>query len=157
MDKFRKYYFLVKTLQAFSGAKDRCENKNNNSYIRYCSRGIKCLLTLEQVRELFKRDNAFEMNKPSLDRIDSDGHYSLENCRFIENKENSLRATRKPVIQYDLGYNFIKKHNSIKEAAQSVGATPIEISKCCNLNVDRVADCYWEFENENDAYGGPNV
>lgn len=153
MDKFRNYYFLVKTLQAFKGAKDRCENPKNESYKIYGGRGIKCLVTLEQIRELFNRDNAFELNKPSLDRIDPDGNYTIENCRFIENRENALRATCKSVLKYDHGYNFIKKYRSIKEAAADNDVLPIDISRCCNLEVHNIFGNYYEFEDENDAKG----
>jgi hypothetical protein len=40
------------------------------------------------------RDKAFEMKRPSLDRIDTTGDYCLDNCRFIELKENLHRAKR---------------------------------------------------------------
>jgi len=157
VDKFREYYFLIKTLQAFKGARDRCENSKNNAYKRYGGRGIKFLLTLEQIREIFKRDNALNLSKPSLDRINADGDYSMDNCRFIENTANALRAIVKPVIQYDLGYNFIKRYDSITEAARAIGVEPKEISLCCNLETEKVDGYYWEFENPEDAIGGEDV
>ena len=37
------------------------------------------------------RDKAYEMKKPTVDRIDSLESYTLENCRYIEAVENSKR------------------------------------------------------------------
>lgn len=37
---------------------------------------------------LWVRDNAFDLIKPSLDRINSKENYSYDNCRFIELSKN---------------------------------------------------------------------
>jgi len=63
--------------------------KNSKFYV-----GVKNFLTKEAVAQLWERDNADELNQPSLDRIDSSGHYTFDNCRFIEMKENSKRAVK---------------------------------------------------------------
>ena len=52
------------------------------------------MLTLKQVRKLWFRDKAHTMQRPSLDRINSDGNYTFNNCRFIELRENISRATK---------------------------------------------------------------
>ena len=145
MDKFREYYFLIKTAQAFNGAKDRCENSRSQAFKRYGGRGIQCRITLEQVREIWKRDKAWELARPSLDRIDPNANYCMENCRFIENVENSRRANQKPVKQYDKGYNFIKEFPSIKKAADAVHTEPKDITLCCNLEVEFVGGYRWEW------------
>lgn len=58
-------------------------------YARYGGRGIEMRLTLQEIELLWNRDAAGSMKKPSIDRINSDGHYELSNCRFIERQENS--------------------------------------------------------------------
>jgi len=70
-------------------AKQRCTNPNNISYKWYGERGIEFKLTIEEVRNLYIRDNANDMKQPSIDRIYGDGNYSFGNCRFIELSENS--------------------------------------------------------------------
>jgi len=72
--------------------KQRCLNPKNKDYPRYGGRGIKLFLTCEQVGILWKRDSADRMKNPTIDRVDNDGHYTLENCRFLENVENSRRS-----------------------------------------------------------------
>lgn len=76
----------------FYNAKTRCENKNRKSYIRYGGRGIKFTLDMEQIRFIWFRDRAFLMSRPSLDRLDNNGNYCVENCRFMEFSENTRKG-----------------------------------------------------------------
>ena len=56
-----------------------------------CYRDIKCIISKEEIKELWFRDKAYLMEKPSIDRIDPLGYYTKYNCRFIELSENSSR------------------------------------------------------------------
>lgn len=68
--------------------KRRCSKKSHKSFKYYGGKGIKCLMTLEDLIILWKRDSAEKMKAPTIDRIDSNGNYEISNCRFIENSEN---------------------------------------------------------------------
>lgn len=57
----------------------------------YHKKGIKTYLNSADIKFLWDRDNAGELEHPSIDRINSDGHYTLDNCRFIELKDNLPR------------------------------------------------------------------
>jgi hypothetical protein len=46
---------------------------------------------MDDLEFLWNRDNASQMDRPSIDRIDSKGHYVLTNCRFIELLDNIRR------------------------------------------------------------------
>ena len=78
----------------FMNAKDRCTNKNNKNYIRYGGRGIQFKLTMEDLKYLWERDSATLLKDPCLDRIDNDGNYEINNCRFIERSENSIKGCK---------------------------------------------------------------
>ncbi len=73
----------------FFGIKNRCGNKNQPYY----KKGIKNFLNKEDIKFLWFRDKAYLLDKPSIDRINPDGHYIFENCRFIEFRDN-CKATR---------------------------------------------------------------
>lgn len=77
----------------FQNINTRCYNQKSLNFKHYGGKGIKNLLTLDQLIVLWKRDRANDQIRPSIDRIDSDKHYCLENCRFIELSENISRAT----------------------------------------------------------------
>ena len=77
---------------ALTRARGRCTNPNIERFKDYGGRGIKCLLTLAEIKTLWDRDGASKMEVPSIDRIDIDGNYEFGNCRFIERRENSKRT-----------------------------------------------------------------
>lgn len=63
-------------------------NGRCNSKTRYSKGTRKNYLTKDDLLYLWKRDNAINLEHPSIDRIDQAGDYSLDNCRFIEMAEN---------------------------------------------------------------------
>lgn len=94
----------------------RCNNPKNDMYYRYGGRGIKCLITKEELKFLWFRDKAYNMNKPSIDRKDNDEHYELSNCQFIEMSENISKSKSKPILQFTKDGKFIKEWRNISEA-----------------------------------------
>jgi len=75
---------------AYDGALNRCRKGG-----KYYHRGIKILMTVSDFKQLWFRDKAYLLKVPSIDRIDRYGNYSLENCRWIEFKENQRRPKAK--------------------------------------------------------------
>lgn len=77
-----------------SRIRTRCLNKsasNYRIYKNYGGRGIKCLITADELKRLWFRDKAYKMKRPSIDRIDNDGHYTFDNCQYLELSENSIK------------------------------------------------------------------
>ena len=76
-------------------ARQRCRDPKVDSYKYYGAKGVACFLSASDVKKMWFRDKAEGMKKASLDRIDPNGNYVLENCRFIEFSENVMMS--KPV------------------------------------------------------------
>jgi hypothetical protein len=49
-------------------------------------------LSIRDFEQLWKRDNAHLLKRPSIDRLDTSKGYIPDNCRFIELKQNILRG-----------------------------------------------------------------
>jgi len=84
---------------SYHDAKQRCNNPNNSRYKYYGGRGIKFLMNMEEIKRIWFRDKAYKMKIPTIDRIDNDGNYCLDNCRFIEKSENTIKSNRERMIK----------------------------------------------------------
>lgn len=118
----------VKTYYKIKG---RCSHET--SYVR---KGIKCFITKEEVKSLWYRDKGWLLKDPSIDRINNDGDYRYDNCRFIERSKNTKkdRGTKPcyshPVTQYSLDGVKINDYESITDAARKCGLTFSNVSHC---------------------------
>lgn len=145
MKRCKDYYQNNKWKFILTGIECRCSNKSKHNYNRYGGRGIKCLITELELKELWFRDKAYEMEIPSIDRINNDGDYTFNNCRFLEHRENSAKDKRKPVIQYDLNGDFIKEWISLSEARRQLNIHHIDL--CCNGKRPTAGGFAWRYIN----------
>ena len=67
----------------------RTKYSSSESYERYKNRGGS--ITLNDLKTLWFRDKAWLLKRPSIDRIDNDKGYFLDNCRYIELGDNIRR------------------------------------------------------------------
>lgn len=83
------------------GMKQRCDNPNNPKYKRYGGRGIKVCDEWRDIVNFQKwsLENGWSEGC-SIDRIDNDGDYCPENCRWISVSKNSRkkRTTKIDII-----------------------------------------------------------
>ena len=91
----REYYLKYPWAKTRTYIKKRCCQKNSSHYKYYGGRGIECRITSSELKELWFRDKAHLLEIPSIDRINPDGHYELNNCRYMEKSENRGTAKRK--------------------------------------------------------------
>ena len=85
-----KYYLKHPWANTLKTILTRCHCKTTSYY----RKGIKNYLNTAELKFLWFRDRAFLMKKPSIDRIKRKGHYTFNNCRYMELLDN-LRRKRK--------------------------------------------------------------
>lgn len=104
----------------FAGMKQRCYNEKNSNYWRYGGNGIKiCDQWLNDFMEFYNWAQANGYGDDlTIDRIDPDGDYSPENCRWITLSENSSR-TRKYVPDLVRPPKEVRKINNSPNKYQS--------------------------------------
>jgi len=114
-DKNTRFYRI------FTGLKQRCNNKNGRDYKNYGERGIKCewnsyedfkqdmySLYLEHCKECGEKQT-------TIDRIDNDGNYSKENCKWSTYKEQNNNRRDNIII------NFNGKDLTLKQYSEEIG------------------------------------
>lgn len=90
------------TYHIWQGMKRRCNNPNNASYKDYGGRGIKvCDRWLNSFENFIADMGKRPSKKHSIDRIDVDGDYCPENCRWATKKEQANNTTKTIHITHD--------------------------------------------------------
>lgn len=92
-------YSKTKAHNTWCAMRSRCFNKDNKRYSYYGGRGITvCERWL--VFENFLADMGVPELHQSIDRIDNDGNYSPENCRWTDVKTQSRNRRSNVLIKY---------------------------------------------------------
>jgi len=118
--------------------KTRCKKTGDSYY----NKGIKCLITKEQIKKLWFRDKAYLMKTPCIHRKNNNGNYIINNCIFIERKIHikihlqgeancNSRLTRRKII----GIRQTRKDNpemSHRKIAEKYGVAKTTIG--CIIN-----------------------
>lgn len=99
----------------YHGAKRRCEETNNKDYKRYGGRGIRfqwdnfIKFKEDMEKSYLKHIKKYGRENTSIDRIDVNGDYCKENCRWVTRSEQSLNTRRSKFLTI----NGVTKNYSI--------------------------------------------
>lgn len=88
---------LTTEYRAWCKMKERCYNQRNNQYPNYGGRGIRVCDRWRDSFAAFLEDMGRKPSKShSMDRIDSDGDYGPDNCRWADHitQQNNRRNNR---------------------------------------------------------------
>lgn len=101
------------------GIKERCNNPNQDHYHSYGGRGIRICEEWENDYSAFREwalSNGYDENaigrECTIDRIDVNGNYCPENCRWVDQKIQSLNKTT------TLYFDYNGKRMTLKEIAE---------------------------------------
>jgi hypothetical protein len=116
------------TYQAWNSMRHRCNNQGNPFYQRYGGRGIKVCEEWNSF-ENFLADMGEKPVGLSLDRIDNDGDYCKENCRWATPKEQA--RNRSTAVQV----TYAGKTQCISAWAEELGMSFSVLSKRLRRNI----------------------
>ena len=137
------------------GMKSRCFNKNNSAYMNYGGRGISmCEEWIESYAD-FKNwaiNNGYN-DSLTIERINVDGNYEPNNCKWATWKEQGNNTRRNDFIEYNG-----EKH-TITEWAEKIGVLPstlwARINKY-NMSIDEALNLDINLLNKSIEYNGEN-
>ena len=105
----------TKLFSVFNTMKSRCFNKNCYEYDIYGGRGISiCSEWLNDSSSFFRwaLDNGYSEGL-SIDRIDTNGDYCPENCRWVDSFTQANNTRKNIYITYDGETNTLKEWSRI--------------------------------------------
>ena len=123
----------------FFAMKRRCYNPNNNKYKIYGARGIKICDEWLQNKDIFidwAIKNGYN-NNLSIDRINADGNYCPENCRWATAKEQANNMRNNIKINYNgEEYTLLELSNKLNISY----GTLYKRLKTFNYDIDRLVN-----------------
>ena len=137
-NKAYKYYGLQGTIVC-----DRWHDRKNFIIDMY-----------EEYNVMHKNSDGTMRNKPSIDRINPFGNYTLENCKWVRFGENASKDKLIPIIRLDFDGNILESYESMSHAASvfsidygciKMKAKIGDIHACCNNKQSHHLGYKWAF------------
>ena len=145
--------------QAWHDMKRRCFNHNTKQYLDWGGRGITVCDRWLDFENFLADMGSRPTSKHSLDRIDNDGDYSAENCKWATKAEQqNNKRNNKPLIKIDdvtltitqwakkMGYGemVIQGRLNLGWSDYDAVMTPVETGKLITIENDTRTIVQWE-------------
>lgn len=85
----------------WSEAKQRCHNPHNKRYPYYGGRGITMCAAWRESFETFLADMGSRPAGFSIERIDNDGHYEKNNCKWASRREQGRNKRSNVIVAHN--------------------------------------------------------
>lgn len=110
---YPKLYFTWRSMRT------RCNNPSFKSYANYGGRGVKVCDRWQKSFKAFVEDMGPKPDPTyQLDRIDNDGDYTPENCRWVSRSKNLSNTRRNNLVTYQ------GETKTITQWASIIGISP---------------------------------
>lgn len=147
--------YNTKLYKTYHNMKNRCNNKDTKDYYLYGGRGIKICKEWSDPKNGFinfyewSLKNGFG-DKMSIDRIDVNGDYSPENCRWATTEQQARNKRTNHLISYNGETHCIREWEELlgvnKHSIQTRITNGWDIKSALTKNIERI--------KKGDANGG---
>jgi len=122
LTKYKKGTIYSREYRIWSGMINRCTNENNSAADRYMKRGIMVCERWLLSFKCFLSDMGECPFNHSIDRIDNNGNYTPENCRWATTKIQARNTSTNVFITYN------NETKTISEWSELTGISATKIS-----------------------------
>lgn len=95
--------------KAWSSMRDRCLGKNTHNFKNYGGRGITICDQWNNFENFYKDMSGSYFEGLTLDRIDVDGNYSKDNCRWITKQEQQNNRRNNTFVTFNGETNNLQR------------------------------------------------
>ena len=132
-DRMRRHFYYLKTNSHHSSKLQRAFNKYKNLKIIILDLNVEhsdlSKLEIDYIREYNSVIHGYNMIE------DSKTYKTFKQSKTAI--DNFKRTRSKSILQLDLYGNIINEYGSVSDAASAIDDQSSNISKCCNLNINR--------------------